>query len=143
MAVSGAIETENDPRIGPVVAMSGPGGRVFTADALKEIGDPAMLMYGSEEETRANKGWGIDKQYEALSPPKFLMSIEGADHMTFAVNIYDKNLSDPKSQKEIQRQDLINRYVKAFFELYLLGDDGAKETLSQTDEGFEFYDYEF
>ena len=143
MAVSGAIETENDTRIGPVVAMSGPGGRVFTSDALKNIGDPAMLMYGSEEEMRANKGWGMDKQYEALSPPKFLMSIDGADHLTFAVDITDKNPNRPKTQKESYRRDLINKYVNAFFELYLFGNEESKKILIEKDEGLKSYEFEF
>lgn len=143
MAVSGGIDTAYDSRIGPVVAMSGPGGLVFSTDALKSIEDPVMLMYGSEEGLRDKKGWGLKKQFEALSPPKFLLSISGADHMTFSVDITDKNLSNSKSQKENYRQVLINRYVKAFFELYLFESEESKEVLTYRDEGLESYDFEF
>ena len=77
MAASGAIKIAYDSRLDAVVAMSGPEGKVFTSDAIKEIGIPTMLMYSQQEED--NKERGPKNPSFGFSPPPNLSSRSQAE----------------------------------------------------------------
>jgi predicted dienelactone hydrolase len=137
LAVSGAVEIAHDPRIGAVVAMSGPGDMVFTCKKVKGVKIPAMLMYGGDEKGRKEEG--LEFQFRCLSRPKFLLVISGADHLTFAESV----LRWRNKRDEEKRQDVIVRYVNAFFEYFIKGQEGAEEVLKKRASGLDGYDFVF
>jgi predicted dienelactone hydrolase len=137
MAASGAIGIAYDSRIDAVVAMSGPGGKVFTSDSIKEIKIPTMLMYGEDEGD--SKELGFEFQFDCLSSPKFILVIYGGNHTTFSENAFRQK----KKDGEKERHNLIARYVGAFFDYYINGNEGAVEILKLQDPGLGKYDYKF
>ena len=137
MAASGAIDIAYDSRIDAVVAMSGPGGKVFTSDAINEIKIPTMLMYGENEGD--SKELGFEFQFDCLSPPKFILAISGGNHMTFSENAFRQKKKSGKKE----RHNLIARYVGAFFDYYVNGNEGAEEILKLQDPGLSKYNYKF
>ncbi len=137
LAVSGVIDIAHDPRITAVVAMSGPGDRVFTCDKMAEVKIPAMLMYGGNE--RGRKEGGLELQFRCLSEPKFLLVISGADHLTFAESV----LRYRNKRDEEKRHDVIVKYVDAFFEYFINGEEAAKEVLKKRGPGLDDYDFIF
>ena len=137
LAVSGVIDIAHDPRFRAVVAMSGPGENVFTCEKMKGVKIPAMLMYGTDE--RGRKEEGLELQYRCLFRPKFLLVISGADHLTFA----ESTLRRRDRAAEEKRHGVIVRYVVAFFDYFIKGEDGAKEALKRRGPGLDEYDFAF
>jgi predicted dienelactone hydrolase len=137
LAVSGVIDIAHDPRIKAAVAMSGPGDRVFACDRMAGVKVPVMLMYGGGE--RGRKEEGLSLQFRCLSRPKFLLVISGADHMTFSESAMKRR---DKAAEE-KRHRVIVRYVTAFFEYFIEGDEGAKGALEVRSPGLDGYDFAF
>ncbi|MBN1574053.1 MAG: hypothetical protein JW984_12730 [Deltaproteobacteria bacterium] len=137
LAVSGVIDIARDPRIRAVVAMSGPGDRVFACDKMTGVKVPAMLMYGEDE--RGRKEEGLNLQYRCLAEPKFLLVISGADHLTFAESSFRRR----DRAAEEKRHTVIARYVVVFFEYFIKGQEGAKGVLKVRNPGLERYDFNF
>lgn len=145
MAMAIGLDRAYDSRIGAVVALSGPGGKVFSCDEIKKISVPVMLMYGGDEKGR-DKPQGLETQFDCLFPPRFIVSIAGGRHLTFSARDKNKRVRGDRSGGEEARHDLIVRYVTAFFRLYLMENveaEGAEEILEHKDSGIEYYDFEF
>jgi hypothetical protein len=98
---------------------------------------PAMLMYGEKEKKRKEEGIGL--QFRCLSPPKFILVISGADHLTFA----ETTLRSRNRAAEKKRHKIIDRYVTAFFDYFIKGDERAKEVLKGPALGLDRYDFIF
>ncbi len=144
MVAAGARDVGIDFPIDAVVAMSGPGGDVFTCADMKRITIPAMLMYGGREAKRQRKETGIVAQNRCLAGPKFLMALVGGDHLSFSEGMLRDSSRDGGPRREADvRHDLISRYVTAFFAFYLVGDDRAKGVLRERDQGLAPYFYSF
>ncbi len=144
MVAAGASDVGMDFPIDAVVAMSGPGGDVFTCAQMEKIKIPAMLMYGTEEADRQRKGEGILAQYRCLAGPKFLMALVGGDHLSFSEGIFSDSSPGGRLKRETDaRHDLISRYVTAFFAFYLAGDDRAGGVLREKDPGLAPYYFSF
>lgn len=137
LATSGIVDTAYDSRIAAIVAMSGPGDRIFSCDDMAGVKIPTMLMYGEKESRR--KELGLDLQFRCLSKPKFILVISGGDHLTFA----DSFLRRMGKEAEGKRHDIIVRYVGAFFEYFILNKERAKGVLKGPALGLDSYDFVF
>jgi dienelactone hydrolase len=138
MSVAGALAVAKDERIGPIASLSGPGGSVFSPDELGRIEAPTMLMVGEEEKARKDPK-DLVFQFEHLTPPAFLYSIAGTNHLTFSVDVIDHAQGEKKQNEERERQALIARYVRSFFELFLQNEEGAREFLETNEVGIDYF----
>jgi predicted dienelactone hydrolase len=134
LLVAGADSVFHDRRAKAVVALSGPSNpNVYEPDELGQIEIPVMFMYGSEE-PRVGRGDDKTLLYDRANPPRFLLEIQGTDHLAFSGGIREEYDSIEDYVMKDPRRAAMVLYSTAFLDFFLKGDTTAKKQLeAQTD----------
>ena len=139
----------SDKRIDAALLMSaiGTNGKTVTKDSWKNVTVPMMVMSGSRDSrTRKETGeWRTESYQFAPNGDKYLVFLEGADHMTYIGPMRSDEPEDelPKSAPEKpswfarefpgMNEDVLFTYVRsaslAFWDAYLKDDAKAKAYL--------------
>jgi dienelactone hydrolase len=117
-----AVDHESrDPRFRAAVVMSAAGNTLSDAALVKAGGLPVMLLHGDKDPLIDPTS--VVATYDALSPPRYLVTLHGAGH---AGEFEDPGGFEPKvpGQDEIIRLTTI-----AFWDRYLLGVESARQEL--------------
>jgi len=142
MMVGGADPVYHDPRIKAIVALSGPVTRqvynVFKAGEINDIRVPIMLQYGQKEPLA---GRPSDKVllYDLANQPRFLLSVDGADHFTFSGGARREFETIDDFLRLDGRRAVITYYSRYFFDYYLKGREKAKGPLARNIGGVNLY----
>lgn len=142
MMVGGADPEYHDPRVKAVVALSGPvTEQVYNVHKPKEVNDinvPIMFMYGQKEPF---VGRPSDKAflYDLANQPRFLLSVDGADHFTFSGGVRKEFDRIDDFLRLDRRRAIITYYTGYFFDYFLKGDEEAKAPLTQSIKGVDRY----
>jgi predicted dienelactone hydrolase len=106
------------------------------ADAAGEIEVPIMIITGNAVKLEAPFPT-IKTLYDNAGPPKYLVRVKKADHMTIAegypmMTIPITRWSLPGFRKNYQDKARVYKdYSRAFFDLYLKGDDSGSRILDE------------
>lgn len=146
LGVSGTIPARHDKRIKALLLYStGAGGYLFRESELARIKIPSMYMLGADEKTerRGAERMGdlAEKVFRNLSPPKFFLEIEGAEHGSFN-NWYKGGLLKLFIGGNDKQFDIITRYSIAFLERYIKGDRSTEVQLGRQEPQLTRYDRE-
>ncbi|MBI5288298.1 MAG: hypothetical protein HY873_04945 [Chloroflexi bacterium] len=114
-----AYGERRDPRIDAILPISPPA--CFLPDDLAEgVSLPAMIVGGSKE-LIVPPSW-IRQAYEIAAPPKYFVSIIGADHIRFA----DIDITDDKLPNVVDQASGGSRVEDSGVILEALGSDGSR-----------------
>lgn len=142
MMVSGADPEYHDPRVKAIVALSGPVTRqvynVYKPAEVNDIDIPVMFMYGQKE---PSAGRPSDKAllYDLANQPRFLLSIDGADHFTFSGGVRKEFETIDDFLRLDSRRAAITYYTRYFFDYYLKSHKQAKAPLTRKIRGVDQY----
>lgn len=97
-----------------------------------------MFMYGKKE---PSAGRPSDKTflYDLANQPKFLLSINGADHFTFSGGVRKEFETIDDFLRLDSRRAIITCYTRYFFDYYLKGEKEAKASLTKSIKGVDRY----
>ena len=139
LGLCGAIPERHDARIRAVLIFSsGAGGYLFTEAELAAVKMPSMLCLGERERARGQKRGTrtmaelTDKIYESLSPPKYLLEIKDAGHLSFS-NRFDAGFRKQGWSGTEEQLEVIRRYSIAFLEKYVAGKKDGQRVLERKD----------
>lgn len=142
MIVAGAVEKYADPRVDAAITLSAPvNDTVFSAEEVASIHVPFMLMFGS---TEVKQGRGDDRTnfYDNLHPPKYMLEIADAVHITFSGGVRREHVSLEGYLTEDANRAAITRYAIAFMGYYLKNDPEAHQQLLIRGSGVSNYIFE-
>jgi len=138
LLLSGADEKRLDKRIKAVAALSGPvNDFVYKVDSdndLKAVTIPVLFEYGELEPAL---GRGDDKKllYERANAPKILISIKGADHLSFSGGIKGEHRLSSEYLDDDDPRKTISETTLDFFQGFLRSDSDALERLKNRTAG--------
>ena len=151
LAMAGAVPWYRDGRIKAAVPMAPPVGNL----AVARIRIPLMFIFGEKEtivllDKRPSaplKEKAVVAEYGAANAPKFLVGIQGAEHLDFdadgmmtRASLRGRGMANRNTYTtaEVHRRDpvirTILRFQLSFWQRYLLGDKEAERFLRNPDE---------
>ncbi len=141
LSLCGAVERR--PRVRAALLFS-PAAYMFSADELRRVDVPVMLMFGElEAMSRAGKRskatlYDVRRVYTYCPPPKYMLEIRGASHLSFChVSPLQRGGLVFRRTPDITR--VINEYGLAFLQRYVGGDERAQRRLNQSDDALADY----
>jgi len=139
LGVCGTIEERHDARIKAVLLFStGAGGYLFDDAELAAVRIPSMLFLG-ERERDDTRGKGMtmaeisDKVYRNMPPPKYLLEVKDADHLSFNNEFTSRRAARFMSRNDEQVFDVIRRYSIAFLENHVAAMKDSDGVLERSD----------
>jgi predicted dienelactone hydrolase len=142
----GPLKEYHDPRLKAVLLFStGAGGYLYSENELKRVRIPAMLFMG-EREAEQRRGAATmaeltAKIYGSMSPPKYFLTIKGANHFSFN-NRFTSGRGVELLGGTPEQFEVISRYAIAFLEKYVAGREDPKQVLERRDPLLTRYDTE-
>ena len=135
LGLCGPLPERRDSRVKALLLFStGAGGYLYREDELKAVKIPCMCFLGEaeREQKRGNKTMVelTRKIYACLSPPKYLVEVQGADHFSFN-NRFSDTLGARRMSGSEEQFQIIRRYSIAFLEKYLGAGDAAGVLMRQ------------
>ncbi len=141
IGISGAIKEYKKYDIKALLLFStGAGSYLFNEEELQHINIPSMLFIGALEE-RQKRGTKTmqehsERLYTNLSPPKYFLSIKGANHFSFNNHLrYESELYSETTQQ----LNVIKHYSIAFLEKHVVGKRGYDQILEYKHPLVKFY----
>jgi predicted dienelactone hydrolase len=133
MLLGGADPAFRDARVKAIAPLSGPvNDYVYERDEVGNIKIPVMFMFGGDE-PKAGRASDQDLLYDRAHPPKFLLEIKRANHLTFSGGIRPEfQTTSDYVEKDSRRAAMVD-YIVAFFKYYLQKDISAKKQLTVKD----------
>ncbi len=138
----GPAQSFRDPRVGATFAMSaqGPGTMGISDGAWSDFGTPAMFLTGTHDYGPAAGPWRRTPFDQIRGFDRFLLTLKGAGHATFARKSDMATSTDERPSGETglgfpnplrDRADLIKSMGVAFFDTYLKQDPSSRAWLNE------------
>lgn len=136
--LAGASPTFQDKRVKAVVALSGPVNEhvyaVASENDLSAVNVPILFEFGDQEPAKGRKD---DKTFlfDKSKSPKQLISIKGADHLSFSGGVKGEHKKASEYLTEDPQRKTISETTLDFFNAFIKGDAGSKAKLKDRSEG--------
>ena len=122
----GAILASSVPFYRPTVALA-----PTTVDSSSPVLRPMMIFYGTNDSGYEGADGSPITDYNQADPPKYLVTIEGANHFGYTDSVCLQPPADgEESISRKKQQDVVKGYTTAFLVVYVKGDDQMLDYLS-------------
>jgi predicted dienelactone hydrolase len=143
MLLGGADPAFRDARVKAIAPLSGPVNEyVYERNEVGNIRIPVMFMFGGNE-PKAGRASDRDLLYDRVHPPKFLVEIKRADHVTFSGGIRQEFPTMSDYVNADSRRAAVVDYTVAFFKFYLQKDISAMKQLTEKNDSRASYEMDF
>lgn len=138
LSIGGLDETYADPRLKAVLAFSG-GVFMWRPADWRRLTIPVMLAYGEKEAGQRTRFGARDvaadtrRGYENCRPPKFLLVLKGAGHLTFSQGVIRGRAAAEATGLAAEQVRALNRRGLAFLQRYVTDDASTEAELLADD----------